>query len=194
MCNPVAMAAMAVVQGVMQIQQGRAQAKATMMEGANAKKIADFNASQKELQADDAVRRGAIEASEKREIARRLTSTGATRMAGGGLISNTGTNLDLLSQNIGQGEDNALMVLNNAEREGYGYRAEAQSSRFSGQVAANNAAYSAGVQKQSGLMTGIGTIITGFGDYGKSQGWFSKSAGSTRSYQTPFGMRRFSTV
>ncbi len=193
MCNPVAMVAMAVVQGAMQMQQANAQAAAVEQEGRNANTIAQFNAGQNELAADDAVRRGSVEASDKREIARKLNATGSTRMAGAGLVDNTGTNVDMLAQNAQMGEYNALTVMNNAEREAYGFRAEAKGQRLGGQVALNNSKFQADTMKYNGKLGAAGTIVSGFSDFGVSKGWFGGSS-KTVSKQTPFGMRSFTTA
>lgn len=175
MCNPVALVAISGISAYMQYQQAQGQAKSIEVTAKNNAKIAEFNAQGQEIAGEDAIRRGAADAGVIRDNVRKANATGAARMAGSGLIANTGTNLDILSQNAGNGEFNALTVMNNAEREAYGYKSNAQSLRFGSTVDLANSKYQSKVTKNNGLLSAAGTFATGIGTYGSSAGWFDKA-------------------
>lgn len=173
MCSPTF--AIAAVQGFMQYQQGKAQAKAEKVTAANNQRIANFNASIKDREAADSVARGAEGAWKERVQATRANARLRANLSG---LADTGTSLQLQGQNAGMGEVNALTVLNNAEREAYGHKMDAQSIRFGAANEMASASYRAGVMKQNGLLTGLGTFATGFADYGKSNNWWRSSSSS----------------
>ena len=176
MCDPIIGVAISAISGFMQFQQGKAEAKAINATAANNAKIAEFNAREKERQADDAVGRGSQEAADIRQRVRQSTARGRAIMAGTGFLADKGSNLDLQSQNIQMGEVNAMTAMGNAEREAYGYKSDASSERFGAKVDTANAAYQAKIAKNNGLLSGVGTFITGAGKYADSQNWFQKKA------------------
>ena len=172
MCYPIVMLGLSAVSAFMQYQQGQAQAKAVKMEAANNQKIAEFNAQQQDIAAKDAVARGAQNSAIVRENYKKANATARARGASAGLMTESGTFADLQSQNAQYGEYNALTVMNDAEREALGYKNQAMSDRFSGQVGVNNAAYQSSVMKRQGLLDATGTLVTGVGNYGSSKGWW----------------------
>lgn len=179
MCNPAVGLAISAISGFMQYQSAKNEASAINATAANNAKIAEFNARERERQADDAVDRGAQEAYDIRQRARAATARGRAIMAGTGFLADTGTNLELQAQNVQMGEVNALTAMGNATREAEGYRADADSERFGAKVGTANARYQAAVTKQNGLLSGAGTFATGAANYGQSQGWFEKKAPKT---------------
>ena len=185
MCSPTL--AIAGLSAFMQYRQGQAAAKATTVTAANNAKVAEFNAGIQDRAAGDAVARGAEAAAVERQKSIRANATLRANLGG---LTDTGTSLQLQGQNAGIGEVNALTVMNNAEREAYGYKLDAQSIRFGAQAESANAAYQAKVQRQNGLLTGLGTFATGVANYGNATNVFNSSS---RTYQTPFGTRSFST-
>jgi len=78
-----------------------------------------------------------------------------------------------LQSNDAFGELNALTILNNAEREAYGFRvaensdiARAATIRAGAQSQSNAADASASNIKQAGLVRAGGTLVTGAADFG----------------------------
>lgn len=159
------------------------QAKAIEAEGRNNAAIAEYNAKVSDVNSEiqrrgahDALQRGADNAGDIRERVRQANATGRATMAGKGLLTDTGTNLDLLSQNAGVGEINARTAMNNAEREAYGYKigqtdalAESQNLRLQGEAALKNSQFSAKTTRRAGLLSAAGTIASGAASYGLSQ-------------------------
>lgn len=180
MCSPTAvMVAVTAFQGFSQWQQGRAAAKAETVTAANNQRVANFNAGIKEREAADAVARGAEGAWQERVKAVRANARLRANLGG---LSDTGTSLQLQGQNAGMGEVNALTVLNNAEREAYGHKLDAQSIRFGAATESANARYRSSIMKQNALLTGLGTFATGMANYGSSKGWFSGSSSGGSTY------------
>lgn len=91
--------------------------------------IAEENAKMFESAAVDAIQRGSADAAFERDFAKRGIATARAVQGAGGTVVDTGTNLDIVALNKQIGEMNALTVMNNAEREAYGYEVEATRER-----------------------------------------------------------------
>ncbi len=160
MCEPTTLAiAATAVQAFGQIQQG-AQASATAK--ANAQ-IAKNNQTIKEQAAQDAVQRGADNAGEARQKARAANAAFRAKAGSSGFLADTGSNLDIQEQNAGVGEENALTIQNNAEREAYGFKVGAMNDANSAtqfKIAGKNA-------MMNGLIAGGTTLVTGGANNGK---------------------------
>lgn len=104
---------------------------------------AEHNAKLGALQADDALARGGIEEDRyRRQIAQ---IAGAQRAEiGNRNVATSGTALDLLSDTAMIGEEDALTIRNEAAREAWGYRNQADESRRWGKNARRNANAQAG--------------------------------------------------
>ncbi|BCS54785.1 hypothetical protein [Geobacter sp. SVR] len=118
--------------------------------GENQKEAADYNAEMSKLKAQDALQRGAIEASAKREKAKRVAGAQAESMAMSGVAIDTGTPLALLTETAGLGELDALRSVNNATREAWGYKAQSSLDEYQGRSAAS-----------AGLLNAGGTFLGG---------------------------------
>ncbi len=114
--------------------------------------VTDFNASVSEQNATiyeeaavDSIQRGADDAAFQRDFARRGISTARASAGSSGTVVDAGTNLDISVLNRQIGEMNALTVMNNAEREAYGFELEANAqrndatgTRYTGEIEAEN--------------------------------------------------------
>lgn len=112
-------------------QQGQAQQAVANYNAEATQNAAEFNASTLEKNsliyeeaAIDSVARGVELAAERRAEFRRANARGRATLGSSGTVLDTGTNLQLLVENAGFGEINALAEINNAEREAYGYKQE----------------------------------------------------------------------
>lgn len=163
MCDPASLAIASTVATAgstyMQAQSASAAAKSNAA-------IASMNQQINERAATDATQRGADDASKARTAAKVANSTLRAKAAGGGLLADTGTVLDIQEQNTGTGELNALTIQNNAEREAYGYKV----------AGANYGAQAAGYKQQAGslirngLISGASTLVTGAYNYSSKFG------------------------
>lgn len=181
MCAPLAVLAPIFAIGatafsaVSQISQANAQAKSANATAANNQKIANYNAKVQEnsatmqdAAATDALNRGANDAATIKQNVRKANATARATAAGTGLLADTGTYGDIQDQNSTTGALDALTAGNNAEREAYGYKVQAQdmrnqatNTRLQGEIGVNNAQYQSSVIKQGGLLNATGTLITG---------------------------------
>lgn len=118
--------------------------------GERQKEAADYNAEVGRQRAGDALQRGADEAATKRDEARKVGAMQREGLSMSGVDVNTGTPLDLLTETAGLGELAALKTLNNARREAWGYRAQADLDEFQGRNA-----------RTTGYLNGAGTILGG---------------------------------
>lgn len=95
--------------------------------------------------AADSISRGVDSAADERLIAKRATGRSRAVAGSSGTVVGAGTNLDLQIQNAANGEMNALTVLNNAQREAYGFKVQAEDVREQ----ARGAVYDSAIQKQN---------------------------------------------
>lgn len=204
---PVAlMAATTMYSAKQQSNVGKAQAQNTLTQGENIKAVADYNAASTknigeynarlaerdakifDVAEIDAMQRGADTAADVRTEAKASNAKGRAIMGGSGVQVDTGTNLRLLSDNAAIGEMNALTVMNNAEREAYGYRVEAasarekaQGTRYISQVEADNIALqgdlglitarnNSSLERYAGKVNATSTMIDGAANIGKLYG------------------------
>ena len=119
-------------------------------QGQTAKKIANYNAKMAEYSAEDAVKRGSIEADQQRARARQLAAQQRAVMGASGVESDTGTLGNVLQQTATLGELDARQIEANAQREAWGMRSQANIARYEGAARA-----------QAGALEGFGTLIGG---------------------------------
>lgn len=166
MCGPMALAVAATAfQAVNAYSQGQQQ-KQTAKANAN---IALQNAEIADRASQDALQRGADAASQEKIKARIANATLRTQAAAGGLLADTGTPMDLQTQNTGAGELNSLIVSNNAQRESYGFKLQKvgainQANLF------KTEAKTAGINS---ILAGTSALVTGAANYGNF-GFFKK--------------------
>jgi hypothetical protein len=123
---------------------------AAYQSGQSQKKAMKYNADMQELQALDASQRGAAEAATKRDRARKISGSQAANMAASGVRIDSGTPLALLTETAGLGDLDALTSLNNAQREGWGYKGQATLDRYQGKAAG-----------RAGVLNSAGTLLGG---------------------------------
>lgn len=160
MCAPAVLAAAAAFQALGQISSAQAQASELK---ANAQ-IDEMNAKSQEVAAQDAAQRGAIEASRQKQMQQQQSALFRAEGGGSGFSINSGTALDVLVQNAGFGELDALTIINNADREAYGYKVNASGLRASAQ---NKRASAKSVVRNS-YFQAAGTALAGAGSSAKA--------------------------
>ena len=122
---------------------------------------AEYNAEIAKQKSQEALQRGASEAAEKRDRARRLASTQVEGAAMSGVEVSSGTALDLLTETAGMGELDALRSVTNAQREAWGYQAQSELDLFEGRAASR-----AGKLNAAGTLLGAAGNVT-YSSYGK---------------------------
>lgn len=126
---------MATIAAVSAVASASVGAYSAVKAGESQKEAADYNADMGKMKAQEALQRGAIEGADKRQQARRLAATQAEGAAMSGVEISSGTPLALLTETAGLGELNALRTVNNASREAWGFKAQANLDEFSGRAA-----------------------------------------------------------
>ena len=117
--------------------------------GDNAKEAADYTAKVTENNALDAQQRGSIAAAEYEDKVRRMIGTQNVTAAANGLMTNTGTPLDIMTDTAGMGKLDSLRLLNNAGRQAQGFNEQSTLDTFQG-----NNAQTAGTLNAAGAVLG----------------------------------------
>lgn len=94
-----------------------------------------------EIQADDAIRRGKVEASKMDQMTKKVIGSQRANFAGQNVDVNQGSAMDIQAETAAQGAENSLAIENNAWREAWGYRVQAvsgQAQAVQTRAAANN--------------------------------------------------------
>jgi hypothetical protein len=114
---------------------GIAGADAASRQGEYQKQIYDTNARFSKIQSDDALRRGEEMAGRVRANARKVQGSQRAALAAQGIDVNSGSAIDLQDETYTMGEKDAMTVSNNAWREAWGYRVEANNATMRGELA-----------------------------------------------------------
>lgn len=138
--------------------------------GQQAKAIGDFNASIAEQQATDALSRGQVDEERFRQGVRALIGSQRAGFASQGVDVGSGSALATQADASYLGELDALTIRNNAAREAWGYKVQAQDARMGGQYQAQ----AANAQAVSTVVGGVGAVG---GMLGQRYGWFTPKGG-----------------
>lgn len=137
--------------------------------GEAAQDIANYNASIGEIKAQDALKRGELAEIQLRSDTRRLIGSQRAAFAASGVEINDpdSTAVNVTADTAALSELDAIAIRNNAAREAWGYRAQAQADRAKGELE-----YMAGVSSSIGKLIGTtgGILYTkyGFGSTSRS--------------------------
>jgi general stress protein YciG len=145
--------------------------KAAKAAGESAAQQQEFNAKVAELQAEDALQRGADEESRFRTSVRGLIGSQRAGFAGQGVDVGSGSAADVQADAAFLGEQDAQQIQRNAEREAWGFRVEAEDRRKAADVArkGGQAAATAGKWGAAGTILG-GTSSLMVSRYGWNRG------------------------
>jgi hypothetical protein len=112
--------------------------------------VADRDAAQANLKAQDAVARGQLAEDVQRNRVRAIEGSQRAAIGGSGVQADSGTTGSVLSQTAQLGEQDARTIRTNAMREAWGYKSQASNFQLQGQLA--------GIQGQNET---LGSLITG---------------------------------
>lgn len=107
----------------------------SILGGNAAKKAADYNAQVSEQLAQDALDKGRADEQMYRQGVKTLMGAQRADFAGQGVEVDTGSPVDVRADTAYLGEQDAQQIRLNAQREAWGYRAQAQSERMQGSAA-----------------------------------------------------------
>lgn len=112
--------------------------------------IADRNAQQASLAAQDAVARGEVAVQNQRNRVRGIMGSQRAAIGASGVLNDTGTTGDVLTQTATLGEFDAQTIRANALREAWGYKAQGANFKLQGQL-----------DQMEGQSDQLGSLITG---------------------------------
>ncbi len=166
MCEPTTLLiASTAFQAISTISQANDQAAAVKQQAANTQAVNEYNAKQQDFAAQDARQRGANDAATIRENARKTNAELRARAGSSGFLAEGGSYGDIQDQNAQVGAFDSLQIMNNAEREAYGFESEAKGLRWQGELAVKDAKRQASSIKRNGLLSAAGTLVTGAANY-----------------------------
>ncbi len=171
MCEPTTLLiASTAFQAISTISQANDQAAAVKQTALNQQAVNEYNAKQYDVSAQDSRQRGANDAATIRENARKTNAELRARAGSSGFLAEGGSYGDIQDQNAQVGAFDSLQIMNNAEREAYGYDAEATGLRWQGDLAVKDAKRQASSIKRNGLLSAAGTLVTGASNYSSKFG------------------------
>jgi hypothetical protein len=132
-------------------------AQAQKSAGAYQKQIADTNARLSEIQANDAITRGEKQATDIKTQTRKLIGAQRAALASQGLDLKDGNAADIQEETASLGAMDAMTVRNNAWREAWGYKVQANNYTGAGQMAQITAKNQANSTILTGGMSMINT-------------------------------------
>lgn len=160
----------AVTKTVSHIKEGNAAERAGLraQEAANSQaELADYNAGVADLQAKDAIVRGAHDESRFREGVDQMVGQQRAGIAASGVDVNSGSAVDVQADTRHLGELDALTIRTNAAREAWGYQVQGQDLRRRAEITRKegvNLALAGKEAKSASRYAAVGTIATGVGD------------------------------
>lgn len=149
---------MAAIPIAMSLAGGMMGAQNARQQGAFQEAMAEQNAAYKEAAAQDAERRGAVDADRYRRQVGQLIGSQRTGFAANGIDVNSGTAAEIQDDTAAFGEFDALTIANNAAREAWGYRVGAQNDLMNGRMAQSNARSAA----TGSILGGVGSAFGSF--------------------------------
>lgn len=111
--------------------------------------LSDYNASVAELQAKDATQRGAEQEARFRSQVKGIIGTQRAGIAAGNIDVGFGSAVDVQADAAFLGELDALTIRNNATREAWGYRVQAEDLRKRAEIARKTGVYQEGAGRQA---------------------------------------------
>lgn len=133
------------------------QSAATKASAEYQSQVARNNAISAEYQAQDAIKRGEVAEAEQRRKTMMLKGTQTARLAANGIDISEGSPLQILSDTDWMGEQDALTIRDNANREAWGYRVQGQNST------SNSTMLKARSEAENPLLAAGTTLLNGSG-------------------------------
>jgi hypothetical protein len=110
-------------------------AMGNLQAGKAQKQLNDYNAQVSDMEASDAIARGALAEKRQRQNVKLLIGSQRAGFAAGGVDVNDGSAVDVQADTARQGELDALTIRLNAAREAWGFKNQATDFRVRGDIA-----------------------------------------------------------
>jgi len=158
------------IQAVSSLFGAKGQADASSAYGENQADIYDTNARLKDLLAEDAIIRGDRQAVKAKQSAKRLIGSQRAALAAQGIDIESGSALDIQEETASLGAEDALNIRNNAWRESWGYKVQANNYRSAASISrttaknkSKNTLLTGGLNAVKDIFVGYNQIKTGSG-------------------------------
>jgi hypothetical protein len=152
--------ALGLLSGGLSLYGARQQSKAMKAQGEYQSRILEDNAKISDFQAQEALKRGDREAKDLKKAGQQLIGSQRAALAAQGIDVNRDDAATVQSQTAGQIAEDAVTLKNNAWREAWGYRVEAQNQRQQAKFARQGAQTNA----RATLLTGGLQAVNSFAD------------------------------
>jgi hypothetical protein len=143
------------------------QASAQKAQGKYQQQQLNFNSSVSELQATDAINRGNQEALAKRKQTKQVIGSQRAALAAQGIDVNNDTSVTIQQDTAALGAEDVMTIKNNAWREAWGYKVQAQDYQSQGEFARISANSNAKQTLLTGGLQAARDVIGGYSDYKK---------------------------
>lgn len=137
--------------------------------------VNERNAQITEMQAKDAEKRGEIDARKKAMQVSQIIGSQRAAGAGGGLLVDAGSNLDLTNDSASFGALDALTLRNNASKEAWGYRNQGMNYQAEANLQRSS--------KRSPWMQTVPTLLNGASSMAMMGAKAGFGGGGTKTYQ-----------
>lgn len=162
-----------------------AQSQAIKARAAYQSTIAKINSELSTMQAEDAIKRGDIEARNYQKEVDQMIGSQRVAYAAQGVDVNFGSAAEIQEETRMQGAIDALKIRNNAWREAWGYRVEANNSTFAGEFAKIEGKSAARQTLLTGGMQALSYGTQAYGSFSQSSYFKSGGEGSRASASNP---------
>lgn len=150
--------------------------------------LADYNAAVADVQAQDAVTRGAQDEARFRSGVRGMVGTQRAGFAAGNIDVSSGSAVDVQADTAYLGELDALQIKTNAAREAWGYTVQAQDLRKRAEIARKTGVFleaTGRTQATTAYVAGATSLVTGAANlYSAKYGFKNSTTGNLASRQT----------
>ncbi len=163
------MVGMYAIQSINALSSAHNQAKAMKAQGAYMKQQAQTNARLSMMSADDAIKRGDLESGKVRRKASQVLGAQKVNAAAQGIDINSGSAADLQTETEVMSDHDINTIKNNAWREAWGFRVQAQNYEGQGNMAAIGAKYGARQTMLTGGMNALNYAARGAYEYKRNQ-------------------------
>lgn len=161
------MAASSAFSAVSSIYGGILQSNALKQQGEYQKMMAGFNARLSEIQAQDAIDRGEVEATRLKKQTKQLVGEQRASLAAQGIDINSGSAYDVQQDAKEAAVVDTMTIRNNAAREAWGYKVQAQNSVSQGNYQSIAANQNANATMLTGILNGSRYAMDGISTYAK---------------------------
>jgi len=159
----------AIMMGTQAVTSAYAQSEATKMQAKYAQQQGEANAKMMELEAEDTLARGEKESQNMRKKANLFQGKQRAALAASGVSMDSGSAQDILQETATMGVEDAMTIKNNAYREAWGLRSQANNARSEGRMGRIGARFESKQTLLTGGMQAAAYGAEGYSSYAKGK-------------------------